>query len=83
MSARPGCVGAPIWELAKPGGRLIVAVREFKGARFIDLRLWAGERGDTATKKGVTIPLSDARHLADALLAQADRLAAAELESGA
>ena len=53
---------------------LVAGEREFKGARFFELRLWTGESGDKATQKGVTMPLEAVPDLARALTAYvADR----------
>lgn len=81
MSARPGFTAPPVWELAKHDGRLVAGEREFKGQRFFELRLWAGVDGATATRKGVTMPVESVRGLADALLAYADTLDAAALDT--
>lgn len=67
MSALPGFTRPPVWELAKQDGRLVAGEREYKGNRFFELRLWAGEHGDKATKKGVTLPIEAVSELARAL----------------
>ena len=72
MSGRPGFVAQPVWELARYDGRLVAGEREYRGKRFFELRLWAGEQGNTPTHKGVTVPLEHVRDLADALLSYAD-----------
>ena len=77
MNAPPGFTTPPVWELAKHDGRLVAGEREFKGQRFFELRLWAGEDGATATRKGVTMPVETVRGLADALLTYADVVDAA------
>lgn len=77
MSVRPGFSDEPVWELARFDGKLIAGERKFHGRRFFELRLWAGEQGDTPTKKGVTLPPENVRDLANALLSYADRLDAA------
>ena len=74
MSARPGFIGGEVWELARPKGRLVAGEREFKGCRFFEVRLWAGEHGETPTGKGVTLPPGDVRGLAEALKDYADKL---------
>ena len=79
MSGLPGFTGEPVWELVRYDGKLIAGEREFRGKRFFELRLWAGEHGDTPTQKGVTLPPEQVRHLANALLSYADRLDAAAL----
>ncbi len=81
MSERPGFTDAPIWELVRFDGKLIAGEREFRGKRFFELRLWAGEDGDKPTQKGVTLPPEQVRALADALLSYADRRDAAALET--
>lgn len=83
MNARPGFTDSPVWELARFDGRLIAGEREFRGKRFFELRLWAGEHGDKPTQKGVTLPLEHVRALADALLSYADARDAAALETQA
>lgn len=80
MNALPGFTDKPVWELSRADGRLIAGEREFHGKRFFELRLWAGERGDTPTRKGVTLPPEYVRELADALLAYADRRDAVVLD---
>ena len=82
MSARPGFTGGTVWELARPKGTLVAGEREFKGNRFFEVRLWAGEHGETPTGKGVTSPPGDVRGLADALTYYADKLDADALASG-
>lgn len=82
MSALPGFTSPPVWELSRYDGKLIAGEREFHGKRFFELRIWAGEHGDTPTKKGVTLPPENVRELADALQAYADRLDLAALQSG-
>lgn len=82
MSALPGFTDKPVWQLSRPSGRLIAGEREYRGARFFELRLWTGEHGDTPTKKGVTLPPENVRSLANALLAYADRLDTAAHETG-
>lgn len=72
MSKLPGFTAQPVWELARYDGRLIAGEREFRGKRFFELRLWAGEHGDTPTQKGVTLPPEHVRALADALSSYAD-----------
>ena len=83
MSELPGFTDAPVWELARYDGRLIAGEREFRGKRFFELRLWAGEHGDRPTQKGITLPPEQVRALGDALLAYAARREAAALEPNA
>lgn len=71
MTALPGFTSPPVWELAKYDGRLIAGEREFKGRTFFELRHWAGEHGDKATQKGVTMPIEAVAGLAEALMAYA------------
>lgn len=68
---RPGFTAPPVWELVRRDGVLVAGEREYKSARFFELRLWAGE-GDMPTGKGVTLPCEAVRGLGDALLAYAD-----------
>ena len=75
MSAPNGFSGPPVWELEKRDGRLIAGEREFKGTRFFELRLWAGE-GTTPTGKGITMPCEAVAGLAEALAAYAANLTA-------
>lgn len=78
---RPGFTAPPVWELAKREGVLVAGEREYKDARFFELRLWAGE-GDKPTGKGVTLPCEAVEGLARALLAYANARAANALASG-
>ncbi len=78
---RPGFTAPPVWELVKRDGVLVAGEREYKDARFFELRLWAGD-GDTPTGKGVTLPCEAVESLARAMLAYADRRAASALPSG-
>ena len=78
---RPGFTAPPVWELAKRDGVLVAGEREYKDARFFELRLWAGE-GDKPTGKGVTLPCEAVRGLGDALLAYASRRDASAPASG-
>jgi hypothetical protein len=64
---RPGFTAPPVWELAKRDGVLIAGEREYKNARFFELRLWAAE-GATPTGKGVTMPCEAVGSLGQALL---------------
>ena len=82
MSARPGFTSPPVWELAKYDGRLIAGPREFKGQQFFEFRLWAGEHGDKATAKGVTMPIEAVPNLARALTAYAATIAPSGPEIG-
>lgn len=65
-----GYCSPPVWTLKRPGGVLIAGEREYKGSRFFELRLWAGE-GDKPTRKGITIPCDAVAGLAEALVAYA------------
>ena len=80
MNVRLGFTDAPVWELARFDGRLVAGEREFRGKRFFELRLWAGEDGEKPTQKGVTFPPEHVRALADALLSYADARDAAALD---
>jgi|GEM_PF-2130448 len=71
MSTLPGFTAPPVWELAKHDGRLVAGAREFRGRTFFEIRLWAGEHGDKATAKGVTMPLDAVPDLGRALMAYA------------
>ncbi len=82
MSELPGFTAPPVWELVKYDGRLVAGEREFKGRRFFELRLWAGEHGDTATGKGVTLPIEAVPDLARALTAYAATIAPSGAEIG-
>ena len=66
MSPLPDFDGPPMWEVERPGGRVIARERRYKGNLFLDLRLWAAE-GTVATGKGFTIPCEAAGSLANAL----------------
>jgi hypothetical protein len=68
VSMPDGFTGPPVWELEKRGGRLLAGEREYKGSRFFELRLWAGD-GDKPTGKGVTMPCDAVAGLAEALAA--------------
>jgi hypothetical protein len=60
----------PLFTHEKRGGTVVVQVAEFRGARFLDLRLWVPGDGELrSTKKGVTLPLSCAKALGEALAA--------------
>lgn len=82
MSALPGFTAPLVWEMDKHDGRLVAGEREYKGRRFFELRLWAGEHGDKATHKGVTMPLDAVPDLARALLAYAATTAPSKPENG-
>ena len=71
MSELPGFTAPPVWTFDKYDGRLIAGEREYKGRVFFELRLWAGQHGDKATQKGVTVPIEAVGSLADALAAYA------------
>jgi len=81
MSMLPGFTTSPVWELTRFDGRLVAGEREFRGKRFFELRLWAGEHGDRPTQKGVTLPPEHVRGLAEALLSYAQAQDAAALEA--
>ncbi len=66
MSLPDGFTGPPVWTLAKREGLLVAGEREFKGSRFFELRLWAGD-GTTPTGKGVTMPCDKVAEFAEAL----------------
>ena len=66
MTAPDGFTGPPVWTFDKREGRLIAGEREYKGTRFFELRLWAGD-GDKPTGKGVTMPCEVVAELAEAL----------------
>lgn len=66
MTAPDGFTGPPVWELEKRDGRLLAGEREYKGALFFELRLWAGD-GPKPTGKGVTMPCEAVASLAEAL----------------
>ena len=51
MNVRLGFTDAPVWELARFDGRLVAGEREFRGKRFFELRLWAGEDGEKPTQR--------------------------------
>lgn len=78
---RPGFTAPPVWELAKRDGVLVAGEREYKDARFFELRLWAGD-GDKPTGKGITLPCDAVGSLARAMLAYADQRDADALASG-
>ncbi|MBY4636822.1 transcriptional coactivator p15/PC4 family protein [Sphingopyxis sp. XHP0097] len=73
MSLPDGFTRPPIWTFAKREGLLIAGEREFKGSRFFELRLWAGE-GETPTGKGITMPCDKVAECAAALAAYASSL---------
>ena len=66
MSALPDFDGPPLWQVERPGGRVIARERRYKGKLFLDLRLWAGD-GTVATGKGCTFPCDAAGDLCEAL----------------
>lgn len=65
--SRPGFTAPPVWELVRRDGLLIAGEREYKDARFFELRLWAND-GATPTGKGVTMPCEAVGSLGRALL---------------
>jgi hypothetical protein len=51
---------------------IVVAIREYKGRRFVDFRVWYEPREGGAKrpgKEGVTMPLTSLRQLAEAFTA--------------
>lgn len=82
MIELPGFTAPPVWELPKHDGRLVAGEREYKGRQFFELRLWAGQHGDKATGKGVTMPLESVADLARALTAYAEEKALVGPENG-
>lgn len=82
MSELPGFTAQPIWELQKHDGRLVAGEREYKGRQFFELRLWAGQHGDKATGKGVTLPIERVGELGRALTAYAEQKAHRPPENG-
>lgn len=82
MSELSGFNAPPVWEYTKYDGRLIAGEREYKGRQFFELRLWAGEHGDKATQKGVTMPVEAVASLAEALAAYAAALPPSDSENG-
>lgn len=81
LDCPPGFTAAPIWELGKREGLIRAGEREYKGARFFELRLWASE-GATPTGKGVTIPCEAVSGLARALTAYAAALDSSAPQDG-
>ena len=73
----PDFVTAPIFELAKGNTKLVVGEREYKGARFLDIRDWAKD-GQQATGKGATVPLEAVPDFARAVAAFAAEVATAD-----
>lgn len=63
-----GFTSEPVWELPKRDGLLRAGEREYRGARFFELRLWA-RGGATPTREGVTLPCEAVPGLARALTA--------------
>lgn len=48
--------------------KVVVQIAEYEGNRFLDLRVWIGAEGELkATRKGVTLPLTAAPALCEAL----------------
>lgn len=82
MSELPGFIAPPVWELQRRDGRIVAGVREYKGRQFFELRLWAGQHGDKATAKGVTLPLDSVAGLARALTAYSQENALSRPENG-
>lgn len=78
---RPGFTLPPVWELTKRDGVLVAGEREFRDARFFEVRLWAGD-GDKPTAKGITLPCDEVRSLGESLVAYADRRDASAPHSG-
>lgn len=75
------CMGAPIFVHRKRGGgRVVVQLAEYAGARFLDFREWVEKDGElTATRKGCTMPTQLARELGEALIASTDNSSAGGL----
>lgn len=69
----PGEAGEVLFEFAKRGGTTFrVAVRAFRGTRFLDVREWVPDgTGHKATRKGATMPLERMGALGAALVAHA------------
>jgi hypothetical protein len=65
----PADLGDVLLELPKRAGSVLrVAVRSFRGRRFLDTREWAEAGGEpVATSKGATIPLDRVQELHSAL----------------
>lgn len=82
MVDRPGFTAPPIWEHRKYDGLIVVGEREYKGRRFLDIRMWVGEHGEKATKVGITVPLEAVAGLARALTAYAADIASSEPHTG-
>jgi hypothetical protein len=78
---RPGFTAPPIWEFAKHEGVLVAGEREYKNARFFELRLWAND-GATPTGKGVTMPCDAVGSLGRALLDYATAHASSAVSTG-
>lgn len=68
-----GFTRPPIWQYPKRQGVILAGEREYKGARFFELRFWA-DGGSKPTKQGVTIPPEEVGDLAKALAAYAAKL---------
>ena len=79
MNLPPGFTRAPVWELATRKGLVRAGEREFKGAHFFELRLWASD-GLTPTKQGFTMPVGEVAALARELTAYAATLPAGGAE---
>ena len=82
MSELPGFTAPPVWELQKHDGRLVAGEREYKGRQFFELRLWAGQHGDKATGKGITLRIEHVGELGRALTAYAEGKARSGPENG-
>jgi hypothetical protein len=63
-------IRSPIFEHRKRGGgRVIVQLAQYEGARFLDIREWVERDGQlTATRKGCTMPPEISRELGEALI---------------
>jgi hypothetical protein len=68
-------LGEVLYQHPKPGGRTFrVAVREYRGRRFLDVREWGERDGKPlATARGATVPCEALESIADALQAYRTR----------
>lgn len=82
MTERPGFTDNPVWEFQKYDGWLVAGEREYMGRSFFEFRFWAGERGEKATSKGVTIPLDAVPDMAAAVCSYAAKLSAGDSRGG-
>ncbi|MGJ8586505.1 MAG: PC4/YdbC family ssDNA-binding protein [Marinosulfonomonas sp.] len=65
----PDHIDGPIYSFEKLGGRMkvIAGARHFHGHERFDIREWCN--GKIGTRKGVSIPIDEARKLAEAIIA--------------